>query len=105
MTYTLLVYQLIPEDTIFYLIPDNNITEEVRNWLNLAKNVCVNAVGQEPNDGTEFVNTASLKVESKGKNYGSPNIDQKWEAWLAPYVVTEFTNKQVSHFIQTSFIL
>jgi hypothetical protein len=55
MSYTLLVWETIPEETDFYLIP-NEVAKDYEDYLKQAHHKFINA--QEMNDGMAFLNTA-----------------------------------------------
>lgn len=55
MSYTLLVWETIPEETDFYLIP-NEVADKYRSYLEQAHHKFINA--QEMNEGMAFLNTA-----------------------------------------------
>jgi len=57
MTYSLLVWEIIPEDTEFYLIPNEVLdSNEYRQYLEQAHFTYINV--DEYNEGLKFLNTA-----------------------------------------------
>lgn len=60
--HSLLVYNEVPENVSFYVIPNSVITERQRHWLHQAHNKLVN--NDEMNDGMEFLCAALQENES-----------------------------------------
>lgn len=56
MDYTLVIWSEIPENTFFYLIPNEKITPKIREYLSQAHNKFINFDEAEP--GMEFLNIA-----------------------------------------------
>lgn len=55
MTYTLLIWQTIPENSDFYLIP-NEVADKYKHFLKEAHNLFINS--DDMNDGMRFLNSA-----------------------------------------------
>lgn len=62
MTHTLLIWELVPEDTHFYLIPNEEVDKD--NRLSLMKQAHYHYINQsERNDGLDFLNAALTPEE------------------------------------------
>lgn len=69
MNFTLLIWEMVPEKTELYLIP-NDAADEYRNYLSQAHNRFINS--DEMNDGMNFLNAALC--ESKFDN----GLEEPW---------------------------
>lgn len=65
MTHTLLIWEMIPEETRLYLIPDE-VAEKYTKYLKEAHNHLINR--DKMNDGLRFLNTA-LGTEDPEKGF------------------------------------
>lgn len=59
-TYTLLIWEIVPEQTELYLIP-NDVADKYRSYLTAAHHKLINA--SEMNEGLAFLNAATCKKE------------------------------------------
>ena len=57
MSYALLIWEEVPEETKLYLIP-NEVAEKYESFLKDAHNNLINTVGWEEHPGLFFLNTA-----------------------------------------------
>ena|SRR5271165_1990528 len=79
MTHTLLIWQLLPEETVLYLIPNDKLSEEQFEYLEQAQNKMLNA--SHMNDGLRFLNTALCEdyAEKGFEKYRGCLREYKWE--------------------------
>lgn len=61
MNFTLLIWEVVPEATELYLIP-NDVADKYRNFLNQAHNRMINS--DNMNDGMNFLNAALCESAS-----------------------------------------
>lgn len=94
MTYTLLVWEEIPENTKMFMIP-NEIADKYRNYLEEAHNRYINI--DETNDGMNFLNYALAK-EKWAEGYPM----EEHTGVFADYEVN-FKNNPISN-VQITFV-
>lgn len=106
-TYTLVIYEQVPESMDVFLVPDSEITDQVREWLSLAHNVIVN--GEDaPNAGTDFLCSATLNEQYRGRHFSPDGIPAVWECWLRRFEIPldgSFSDKHISTFIRSTFLM
>lgn len=106
-TYTLVQYEQIPDYIDVFLVPDSEIPDQVRDWLNQANGKVINGEDQ-PNEGTVFLESAALQSKHRGKGYSPEQVPIEYECWLRQYEVKwgdEFVDKHISAFVRSAFIL
>lgn len=105
MTHTLLIYEMVPETVTLYLIPNNEINEETRDFLRAAQGKLINA--DEMNDGMEFLNAAVQEPEYKD------DVEPAWKQFACvfhQYKVEdeghlEVSGKPITHVYTSGFVL
>lgn len=70
-TYTLLIWEMLPEEVSMYVIPNSVIDEEKREILNKSHKKIINC-----DDDTENTNILSSMI-AESKEYADPSIDEK----------------------------
>jgi hypothetical protein len=97
-TYTLLVWELVPEDTDLYLIP-NEIADQYREYFVAAHNKQINC--DDMNDGLRFLNTA----------LGEDTAEENFEDYLGLFVEYKqkksvpLTNQLITNVYLSGFVL
>jgi hypothetical protein len=100
-TFTLLVWEVLPEDTHFYLIP-NSVADEYRHCLEQAHNRFLNC--NEENEGMLFLNVALIEdpadaVDMAFKQYAAIFAPYKQEVHHdKPIIDTYITHVYLSGF-------
>lgn len=79
---TLIVYNIIPDDIQFFIVPDSELKPEWVKMLELAHGKCVNI--DERNDGMEWMESAS----SPKKEYCSNTVLEEFHCCLRPYKIS-----------------
>jgi hypothetical protein len=81
MSYTLLIFECIPERTELYYIPNDKISAKQFEYLHQAQDKFINV--DEMNDGLRFLNTAldeSGEIAEEGfEEYKGCFAEYKWE--------------------------
>lgn len=96
MTYTLLIWEQVPDDTFLYLIP-NNLADQYRHFLVEAHQHLINS--SEMNDGMKFLNTA-LSKENPEEGF------EKYQGVLLHYKTQErIEDKHITHVYLSGFVL
>jgi hypothetical protein len=99
-TYTLLVYEMVPEDTNLYLIP-NQVADQYRHFLQQAAGKFVNS--DDTNDGMHFL----IAATSPKKEY----VDNDWTEYgmiFHPYLLSDqsaIEDKIITAIYLSGFIL
>lgn len=100
---TLIIYEMIPETTQIYLVPDKVITAEQRDFLKQAAGQLINA--DDDNDGMQFLNNAlAPKLE-----HCSSEAPDEWKTIWAKYLIEDksvvLSPLNVTSFVWTGFVL
>lgn len=79
MSFTLLIWEIVPENTELYYIPNGKISAKQFEYLHQAQNKIINV--DEYNDGLRFLNTALGKesAEEGFEEYLGCFAEYKWE--------------------------
>jgi len=99
MNYTLLVWEEVPENHTFYLIPDSVVVTEFRKWLNEAHGHFINS--DETNDGMKFLNTALAESDPEKGFETHLGIFRKYKHTSKGPIV----NKHITHVYLSGFVM
>lgn len=103
-TYTLLIWQLIPESTSFYLIPNEEVSEH-RDHFTDAHGRFLNSDAET--DGMRFVASAISSKEDDDIQYAYEEFEEHIGKY-AQYIQcsdSPITNKHITHVYMTGFLL
>lgn len=98
-TLTLIVYELIPENTKLFLVPNSEITAKQREWLKESHNKFANC--DDYTDALQFLNAA---INKEGADEGF----ESFQGCFLPYEQGKddpITNVQITSVYLTGFVL
>ena|ERR1019366_1375822 len=88
MKTTLLIWELLHEETCLYLIPDCVITEEMRALMRIANNSFSGAYGEDAaREGLDFLTYALIPEDEADDGIFPDNYPGEWKSIFAMYKV------------------
>ena len=99
MSSTLIIYEEVPEKTKLFVIPNSEITEQQRAWLQETHNNLINC--DDMNDGMRFFNTA---ISSEKPEEGFEEFKAIWEGKEIDNK-EPLTNANITNVYITGFVL
>src|ERR1700733_10285836 len=88
MKTTLLIWELLPEETHLYLIPNDVITEDMRALMRIANNRFFGAYGEDAaRKGLDFLNYALIPEDEADEGIFPDNYPDELKSIFAAYKI------------------